>query len=458
MSAANWLNSGIMANQRFNPYSIAGIPVQAIGNPRPPNIGGPAGINSNMLQVASPKSYDLTQATYVNTTASDQAALNCRTTYTGRSGLAQLMTDTADNTFYDAGCGFYYNSATGVARGALGFNTETGPETVYNLPGEPDDTRNATFYMVGAANGNDLNRAILDMKDAVLASATAGGAHGCGDMQAISAENKPYYGFCKTTNTIIPTNNGNAVAINGPNTCLSENIIAATDYASCPAGFRNYEAFQGRGSQAGSSSRIGSGRHTYLETFQNPVLNCTTPLSSDCLVQAALSAGCSDNGSLAQALKGSTSPPYSQNLSHNAAYKAYQANSGAITSATMRDGTVSVNTALSDFHDLYANMNSSNPQISAAARDLCLSNGHFDSYDFCGELTDLTVIGETYLPCIQSEFIKAGGSTKGSAYPNANQYSQTTYQGFRTVLKGLISKMNSGDPANQASAKAQFTG
>jgi hypothetical protein len=103
-------------------------------------------------------------------------------------------------------------------------------------------------------------------------------------------------------------------------------------------------------------------------------------------------------------------------------------------------------------------MNSSNPQISAAARDLCLSNGSFDSYDFCGELTDQTVIGNTYLHCIQNEFINAGGSTKGTAYPSESKYAQTTYQGFKSVLQGIITKLNSDEPISKASAKRQLTG
>jgi hypothetical protein len=100
-----------------------------------------------------------------------------------------------------------------------------------------------------------------------------------------------------------------------------------------------------------------------------------------------------------------------------------------------------------------------------AATDLCLSNGFYDTYDFCSEYVSTTP-SPFLLRCIQKEFRFQGGQIAGKEYPT-NVNDQNLYnaaftrwsdlQAYITELKTRT--MNTNTSANdQAEAYMQFYG
>jgi len=487
-TTAKWQNTGERANQAINQANIGGSMAGPIGNPRPPSTAGK--INSNMLAAASPKAFDLTQTTLIDTSAAEAAAAKCRT-YTGAAGLAQLKADQANRTYYDAGCGWLYQPSDGinpiVDRGALG--SYDGP--VYGMPGEADAIGpGMTFTM-------DLDKARISQADSI-SKGTQGFknmegftgtmlANTCKNMQYISKQDQDYYGFCTTSGRVIPieTDSSGGVSATYPDHitygCLPDNIIPASSApGGCSVvkepsneGYFNYKQANMQGEAAGAGLRQGLGIQGNLaEAFQQPVWSrhegfanaqltalggCRSPLTSECIALAARNAGCSDQGTLIASLTG---PAKGNQLVNTKAYKAYQsgANPG-LTPAMFRDGKMTIGTAMQDFSALIGNItNGATEGVKMAARDLCLESGTYDSYDFCAqEMTNSTTIQTPdQLKCIQQDWVTNGGTPNGTAYPNAP--TGQTYQSFLQNMWKMVSNMRSPNAITSQQATKQFVG
>ena len=409
-----WKNTGIMANQAILTQNISGTPVGPIGNPRPPNTSG---ANLGMLKTASPKAFDLTQTTVIDTSAAQAAANKCRT-YVGAAGLARLKSEQPNRTYYDAGCGWLYKQGSGglptISRGALG--SYMGP--VFNRQGEPDDTTNGAQFTMDldeatralAAGMNVIFQGFKNMEGFQGSMLT----DTCNNMKYIPDDDKEYYGFCTSTGRIIPItmNSDNSAQALYPedNTygCMPDKIIPATK---SPGGcsvvvepteenYLNYTNATMAGASAGAGLRQGLGIQGNLkEAFQTPAWaqkkksdgfqnmndldKCVPPLTNECITLAARKAGCSDNGTIISALKGSESM---DTLLKNKAYKAYQKNANpGMTPAMFRDGSIGIGAALNEFRNLANNTDNGIQNVKLAARDLCLQSGEYDTYNFDNE-------------------------------------------------------------------------
>lgn len=153
-------------------------------------------------------------------------------------------------------------------------------------------------------------------------------------------------------------------------------------------------------------------------------------LSSTCLLDVLQDAGCNDRGSIALALKDNLLDPNPSNIlmKLDAASVYNQRNQEDPFTLSRVKGTNQTRAfALSEFQKIRNNANKKSPvtQLDAAARDLCLNKGDIASYDFCTELlpsTPLTMSSKV-LECLQTEFLKRGGTRLGKLYPSKNTLS-----------------------------------
>lgn len=157
---------------------------------------------------------------------------------------------------------------------------------------------------------------------------------------------------------------------------------------------------------------------------------CRSPLSRDCVLQAARTAGCKDNGTMIMALQGGSSTNYGSKLRESPAFTAYQqlANPN-ITNAIFADGSTSVENALADFDRLMKNIQSPNTRLSSAARELCIGKQEgfrsymvepFQEFNFCADIKPTDPITRETIVCAQQIFKDPNGihgSDKGTAYP-----------------------------------------
>jgi hypothetical protein len=347
-----------------------------IKNKNPPNM---VGISDDILKSASAGNYDFLNMMKIDKTASDTAAAKCRT-YTGLSGLRDLALEQGTNrTYYDGGCGWRYKKTTGITpqvnQGALGGALENGNGPYL----EDDQGTGETWYLDLAQADKEIS------KDMSLTIAS------CSALDLVPPGNEGKFGYCKTSRTAIPINpDGSARFPTDINMgCAKAEIV--TSAAGCPTeGFTNLE----------NTPECENG-----------------PLKVGCVIKAARDAGCTDYGTLIQALRGSHGD-YDSVLKTNPAYLSY--NSIAlppITSAIMKDGSASFKVALQDFSRLVTNTASSNKKLSLSSKDLCFKAGQYDEYDFCVEITPQTLINQTNISCAQKDWISKGGSSNAEGYP-----------------------------------------
>ena len=392
-----------------------------LGNPSPPNM---TGVSNKVLSAASPPGMNLANIMGVNNTASDAAAASCRQ-YKGIDGLRRLQADQANRTYYDAGCGWRYNATTGLSQGALG--TVRGPSL------SQDDLKNGNqwFWDLSAAEKTISTRICQNVKK-------------CSQLKYLG-QNADVCGYCKSTGNVIPVLKAKARYTKEPNlSCPPADIIGAG--GNCPT-----EGFRGGLGEAFQVSRR-------LEAFANinydAIEECdNSPLSRACVALAARSQGCSDKGTLLQALSsggGASATSYDESLKTNNAYVAYKTLSSVpITKATLADGSVSMQTALSDFANLVKDTNGSNRKLSLAARDLCVKKGAYEEYDFCSEMNESTVINAANLQCIQKSFKMSGGTERGSKYPT-NSWIGKRFSEFNASLSSVLADVASKDKLRNA--------
>ena len=403
-----------------------------LGNPSPPSM---AGVSSRVLSGASPPGMNFANIMGVNNKASDAAAASCRE-YKGIDGLRRLQADQSGKTYYDAGCGWRYNATTRLSQGALG--SARGP-----LLSE-DDLKNGNQWFW------DLSAAEKTISTRICQNLTK-----CSQLKNLG-DNADICGYCKSTGTMIPIQKGKARYTNDANlSCPPADIIGAG--GNCPAGA---EGFRGGLSEAFQVSKR-------LEAFTNinydAIDECdNSPLSRACVALAARSQGCSDNGSLLQALSsvpiGGGNTAYDESLKTNNAYVAYKTVSAVpMTKATLADGSVSMQTALGDFANLVKDTNASNRKLSLAARDLCVKKGAYEEYDFCSEMNDSTVINPSNLQCIQKTFKMSGGTEMGLTYPRYNWIGRR-FGDFNASLSLVLADVASKDKLRNATGIQNLVG
>jgi hypothetical protein len=413
--------------------------VQSIGNQNPPDMSK---IPDSLLKKASPDSFNLLNLK-IDTKSSDAAKRAC-TEYKDVNGLRRLQKGSLNKTFYEPGCGWTYKPSSGIVpevnQGAFG--TSEGPSQ-----GNQGNTNGVKWYW-------DLNTAEKEISQEICSKATK-----CKHLRLLGA-NSETCGYCKTTDRVIPvvrTIAGTYEARYKTDANLScrpaDIVTVASPSGSCPPtdGFANF---------TGSTSLPRNGRGDLREAFRSSHVRreegftlddldqCTSPLSRECVILAARTAGCSDEGTLISALKASKGGDYDSVLKENPVYTSYKSvASPGITSATLKDGSVTIDTALDDFGTLMRNTNTWDLKKHYSAYDLCFQKGYFDKYDFCSEMRAETVISKDNIKCVQDFWLKSGGTRAGRGYPTLEKWSGKRYkilQEYVTKLQNDIKKTSEG--------------
>lgn len=420
---------------------------QTIGNANPVNMSG---ITDKLLSAASPANFSLLNNTKVNKDSSDTAAAACRS-YKDVTGLRKLMKDQSNKTYYDPRCGWRYKPSTGVFpeinQAALG--TAAGPS--FGQAGSPDEVAGGAQWFW---NLEDAERKIT--------AKICQNASKCKQL-SLMGKYADICGYCKTTGAIIPVVNGAARYKNDPTFgCATKDIVTAASGA-CPAeGFAD-----AAGKDVKSKNTEGFIQGKLTDAFKvkegfgslDALNNCMEmPLSRDCVIKVAQNAGCSDDGSLIQALKGSTGS-YDSKLKSSSAFKAYTS-FNPFTNGLLQDGSVaSINTALSDFGKLLDNtQNYNNEKLAYSARDLCIRAGEFDKYDFCSEMRPDTVINKDNISCLEKIWLSAGGTKQGTQRPTLGMWNGKKMLDF--LIGGITTLIatDSDDKNINASALADLMG
>jgi hypothetical protein len=176
-------------------------------------------------------------------------------------------------------------------------------------------------------------------------------------------------------------------------------------------------------------------------------------LSAECLRRQVLSAGCTDNGTLAIALGGSPNPnDYVGTIRNSDAVKIYNRMANPPLNLDLfKQGQTTVDDVLKEVRQLKGNtQKSENTGVGAAARDLCLQRGFIQSYDTCSELSDSTT-APFELKCLQTIFLQMGGHPNGRQYPtndNISFYNSMVNLGaVKQYMRQLYSNMYVNTPS-----------
>lgn len=439
-----------MASQQQNLFRNANQ-AQLVGNTGPPNL---AKVPDAMLQAASPLGFNLLN-TKSDMTASDAAAASCRA-YKDIEGLRRLQKDQINNTHFQPGCGWRYKPSNGINPeiSQAAFGSADGPAN--GASGSPDEVSGGTQWFW------DLNKA-----EKYISAKTCGNASQCKQLGLLGRYGE-VCGYCKTSGAIIPIVTGSVVMARYPKDqslmCASSDIVTATSGA-CPkeSGFMDFGTGLPKHGRGDLSQVFATRKNTegYANLTLNDLDQCSEPpLSRDCVVLAARMAGCSDEGTLISALKASTGgADYDSVLKTNPVFTAYKSvATPGITSATLRDGSVALQTALDDFGNLMRNGQSANPKLGASARDLCMRKGEFEVYDFCSEVTGSTIISNTNIKCVQQDWQNKGGTPQSTGYPTLSDWAGKTYQQYLTYVGTVMNNIKSQDKITNSMALKQFIG
>jgi hypothetical protein len=412
-------NTAVLTNQ-----------LREIGMYLPPSM---VSTDPSMLDSATPMFSDTLR---VDTSAQEAAAAKCRT-YTGMDGLRKLQTDQATNTVYDPGCGWMFQQGSGAKNPLINrgvFATYNGVP-VMGRAGQGDVLTGAGFIEM------DLQKAEQRVADS-MANALG---NNCTNLQLLTSQNKPYFGYCKTTGKIIPiTSTGGTVKAKYDNignlnyNCAPANIVPASSAPSgCSSNIQGFANLQGQ-------------------------YNCQIPFSRDCLIDNIRNAGCTDKGSILTALTSSKlGAPYDPPLTTSAAYK-YYVNKTNMPQNLLRDGTAVDQETANDIFNALANASTDTSLgvgVQSSARDLCLEAGYFsNTYNFCSELNNTDTINAGNITCIQNLWRNGGGDSKGSEYPQISKWNGSNVGAFIAFRDSIKAAMDSTNKQVQADAINKFIG
>ena len=252
-------------------------------------------------------------------------------------------------------------------------------------------------------------------------------------------------GYCTDTNQGVPIDNVGKPLYGGDpiGTCSPESIV--TTGSGCPP-----------------PPEAGSGPQPIVDRTCQPT---NGRLSASCLYDRVISAGCSDNGSLAIALSAPASPSdYIANIRNGDAVKIYnRVANPPLKLDVFTQGATTVDMVLKEARQLAGNAKTSpNTALGYAARDLCLQSGAIKNYDFCSDLPDSTQ-SPFDITCLQQLFRKLGGQPTGKAYPStgstmATYNSMGTLGAIKQYWNEMIQRMKSTEYEVQRDAMIQFLG
>jgi hypothetical protein len=250
-------------------------------------------------------------------------------------------------------------------------------------------------------------------------------------------------GYCTDTNQGVPLNTvGQPLYGNDKiGSCTSQSIV--TSSINCP---------------------IPSSSGPQAITDRTCTPNNEGRLSADCLYSKLLTAGCSDNGTLAIALSNPSSPDdYIANIRNADSVKIYnRVAKPPLNLDIFSKGSTTVDIVLKEARQLASNARQPvNTQLGASARDLCLQTGSIKSFDFCSDMPDTTA-SPFDINCLQILFKKMGGLPNGTSYPsntNIQTYNNMgTLGAVKQYLNQLTESTKSSDYKTQRTAMIQLLG
>jgi hypothetical protein len=182
-------------------------------------------------------------------------------------------------------------------------------------------------------------------------------------------------------------------------------------------------------------------------------------LSKACLTALAKQAGCTDQGTVVQALQDSTNSTMANQKVRDIT-SVLQSYNFAIPSGILESGQVSVSEALNSYWQMsMQSTGNPNTRIRGATGNLCYGKP-FDACDY--DDTDVTKFS---LTCIQNLYFKAGCQSKGTDFPteaNLQSFQSQSWGTIKKNLNSLVDKMtNKGakySPADQKDALQRCIG
>jgi hypothetical protein len=201
--------------------------------------------------------------------------------------------------------------------------------------------------------------------------------------------------------------------------------------------------------------------------LQSPAAGVCTPLpngslSRDCLIQRSVAAGCSEDGTLAYALKAGSDMNYTDVLSRTQAYKTYQERAVVgLDPTSLKTGKIAAAQALEEFKRVNDHASSAqNGALEFASRDLCFKRGVMDTFDFCSELNPSTR-GPFTLDCLQKAFLRAGGQKTGTLFPKDTFFwnsRASKWSDVNIIIQEIIARLSSSNRKEQENAMKEFYG
>lgn len=369
------------------------------------------------------------------TPAESPMVAQCRR-YIGLSGLDQLIKEQAADPNTPVRCGFRYQKSTGVAplvaQGAYG---------AVNGPISKD--------VADEVGGNV--RWIWDLQEArrTLVADSAANLKTCTSLSLLPSIDGGVYagnlGYCQDSRKFIPISRGKAAYPNLDTlNCAPERIV--TSAANCP---------------------VLEGFYDTTATDEACLASGSSGLTRDCLLRAVQMAGCSDTGSLYAALQSSQpGGPYDTTLKTQKAFQDYQSGQGsaAITQSLFQQNTGTMNLALQEVGRVKSAIASAvSLKTKTAAEDLCLRAGIYDTYDFCADITDGTVIGSVQQSCLEKYWQSKNGKPAGTAYPKVGAGmsllgNPTNWRAYKNAVDALEQETRSTNGTIQQAAFLKFYG
>jgi len=251
----------------------------------------------------------------------------------------------------------------------------------------------------------------------------------CEDIDA--SQYKQRCGWCTTSGKAVPVIGSSVAYPVGPATSCSPDSLVTTG-ANCP---------KPKPIPADSN---------YVRTpaeLCSPLQNGA--LSRDCLLQKVKSVGCSDEGSLFQALKGSSDNDYLSEIYNKKAHSTYQERAlTPLNTTAIKTGKLTTADALNEFKRIQEQSASeANTGLRFAARDLCVKAGTIDTFDFCSELQDSTP-GPFTLECLKMAFLRSGGQVTGKMCPSQSNLGEWNSLGTWGKVINRISQMKNNTKSN----------
>jgi hypothetical protein len=267
---------------------------------------------------------------------------------------------------------------------------------------------------------------------------------GCPDID--SSIYKQRCGWCTTSGKAIPIVNGKiAYPYNSNTACSPSQLVTKGSQCPAPPPISNPDPTAPRAPGE----------------VCTPLANGALP--RNCLLQKVIAAGCSDQGTLFQALRAGSDNDYTSSLSQQQAYTVYQERATMpLNSTGLRSGKITISDALNDFKKVQDQSTSgANDGLQFAARDLCLNKGVIDEFDFCAEIKDTDTAPFT-LDCLQKAFLRSGGQKAGTSYPSQSTMSQwnslSTWSGVKAKAQQILAATQSTDRKTQEEAMMMFYG